>query len=81
MNDIPKDYRDYEEKPIVDALHACASGDFSRWTIEQHQAFGDWVTRHPHALAGALCAYLDAHLPDHIRRTLNLDARAASHGR
>jgi hypothetical protein len=67
------DRSDYEQQPILDALRACASGEFSTWTLEQHQVLADWCVKYPRAIAGAACAFLDEHLPEGVGSRLKLE--------
>lgn len=50
---------DYEEAPILEALRACASGEFASWTPEQHEHLLEWTTKYPAAIAHAACTFLD----------------------
>lgn len=64
MPDLPDNYF---EQPIVDALRACATGEFATWTLEQHEALSFWINKYPHAIAHAAARYLDEQLPDSVR--------------
>ncbi len=58
----------YYEQPIIDALRACASGEFANWTPEQHEALALWTTKYPDAIGWAAAQYLAEHLPAHSSR-------------
>jgi hypothetical protein len=63
-NPIPDSFY---EQPIVYALRACASGEFTTWTVARHEALSRWVNKYPNALAPAAAQYLDEQLREAAR--------------
>jgi len=72
---MTKERRDsvYYTQPIEDALQACATGEFAKWTLDQHRALGLWLEKYPDALSLAASFFLSDHLPDSVRDQLGPD--------
>jgi hypothetical protein len=54
-------------QPILDALRACVTGEFAKWSNERHESLGLWIRNYPGAVANAAALFLDEHAREPVK--------------